>query len=102
MLIEALRGFKIKLIQTVLIKHFTVEHKGKTYYVEYANSDGYANCLLNRYDWEILDEELEELCVCEFEDDTKEEKEQIKNNIKLANTLIIFCIRHFKDYKPKI
>ena len=56
---------KIKLIQTVLIKHFTVEHKGKTYYVEYANSDGYANCLLNRYDWEILDEEFEELCVCE-------------------------------------
>ena len=93
---------KIKLIQTVLIKHFTVEYKGKTYYVEYANSDGIPGYLFNRSDWEILDEELEELCVCEFQNDTKEEKEQTKNNIKLANKLITFCIKHFNDYKPKI
>ena len=93
---------KIKLTQTLLIKHFTVEYNGKTYYVEYANSDGYAAYLSNRYDWEILDEELEELCLCEFQDDTKEEKQQIKKNKKLANKLITFCIRHFNDYKPKI
>ena len=93
---------KIKLIQTVLIKHFTVEHKGKTYYVEYANSDGIAGYLFNRSDWEIMDEELEELCICEFQDDTKEERYQIKKNIKLADKLITFCINHFNDYKPKI
>ena len=85
-----------------LTKHFTVEHKGKTYYVEYANSDGIAGYLFNRSDWEILDEELEELCVCEFQNDTKEEKEQTKNNIKLANKLINFCIKHFNDYEPKL
>lgn len=85
-----------------MIKHFTIEYKGKTYYVEYANSDGYAAYLSNRFDWEILDEELEELCLCEFQDDKKEEKQQIKKNIKLTNNLITFCIRHFDDYKPKI
>ena len=70
--------------------------------MEYANSDGYANYLLNRYDWEILDEELEELCLCEFEDDTKKEKQQIKKNIKLYNNLISFCIKRFNDYKPEL
>ena len=70
--------------------------------MEYANSDGYAAYLSNRYDWEILDEELEELCICEFQNDTKEERKQIKKNIKLANKLINFCIRHFNDYKPKL
>lgn len=69
--------------------------------MEYANSDSYAAYLSNRYDWEILDEELEELCVCEFQDDTKEEKQQIKENRKLADKLITFCINYFSDYKPK-
>ncbi len=58
--------------------------------------------LSNRFDWEILDEELEELCVCEFQDATKKEKEQIRKNRILASKLIDFCIRHFDDYKPKI
>ena len=31
----------------------------------------------------------------------EEEKEQINKNIKLANKLISFCVRHFNDYSPK-
>ena len=102
MLIEALRGYKIKLIQTTIAKYFTVQYKGKTYYIDYVNSDGQTLLLSNRDYWEILDEEFEELCLCKFQNDAKEEKEQIKNNIKLANKLISFCIKHFDDYKPKI
>ncbi|MBI2541362.1 hypothetical protein HYV80_01505 [Candidatus Woesearchaeota archaeon] len=49
-----------------------------------------------------MDEELEELCVCEFENDTKEERKQIEENVKLCNKLISFCIRHFSDYRPKL
>ena len=79
-----------------------MEHKGKFYYVGYLGSDRQILGLINRDTWEILDEELEELCVCEFQNDTKEEKEQIKKNIKLANNLISFCINHFNDYKPKL
>ena len=96
-----MKGIKIKLTQTVLEKYFTVEHKGKIYYVDYINSDDQI-LLGNRDYWEILDEELEELCLCEFQDDTKEEKEQIKNNAKLMNKLIKFCVKHFNDYKPNI
>ncbi len=69
--------------------------------MEYANSDGIAGYLFNRDDWEVLDEELEELCVCEFQNSTKKEKEQIMENIKLYNKLINFCIKHFNDYEPK-
>ena len=93
---------KIELIQTTIAKYFTVQYKGKTYYIDYVNSDGQTLLLSNRDYWEILDEELEELCVSEFQNDTKKEKEQIKKNIKLANKLISFCIKHFSDYKPKI
>ena len=38
-------------------------------------------------------------------EEDREEKinlREIKNNIKLANKLISFCINHFNDYKPKI
>ncbi|MBI2657601.1 hypothetical protein HYX08_02800 [Candidatus Woesearchaeota archaeon] len=83
-------------------RHFTVKHKGKFYYVDYLDSDGQILGLINRDTWEILDEELEELGICEFQNATKKEKGQIKKNIKLANRLIEFCTKHFNDYKPKI
>ena len=85
----------------MLERHFTVKHKEGFYYVSYLNSDKPILGLINRNTWEILDEELEELCLCEFQNDTKEEKEQIEKNVKLYNNLISFCIRHFNDYKPK-
>jgi len=55
---------------------------------------------VNRFDWEVLDEEFEELCICQLKNTTKKEKEQIKKNRRLYNILIKFCIKHFDDYKP--
>lgn len=72
----------MKLIKSVIEKNFTVEHKGKTYYVGYLNSDGQILGLSNRFHWEVYDEELE----------------SVYNN--LANALIRFCIKHFNDYQP--
>ena len=69
--------------------------------MDYINSDNQI-LLGNRDDWEVLDEELEELCICEFKNTTKKEKEQIKKNRRLYNKLINFCIKHFDEYKPKI
>jgi len=64
---------------------FTVEHKGKEYYVDYLNSDGQILGLSNRDYWEVTDGEWYEI-----------EDENLKQK------LITFCIRHFNDYKPKI
>lgn len=93
---------KIKLTQTVLEKNFTVEHKGKTYYVGYLNSDGQILGLSNRDTWEIYDEEGEELNAYIFKDTTKKEKKQIEKTAKLYYKLIDFCIKHFDDYKPEL
>ena len=90
----------MKLITSTLERNFTVIHKNRTYYVSYLNSDGQISGLLNRFHWEILDEELEELNIFDFEDTTKEEKKEIDKNVKLSNKLINFCIKHFNDYQP--
>ncbi|MBI2545926.1 hypothetical protein HYV81_01990 [Candidatus Woesearchaeota archaeon] len=58
--------------------------------------------MLNRDNWEVLDEELEEVNIYEFKDDTKEEKEQLRKNRKLVLKLVKFCIKHFGDYTPRI
>jgi len=76
----------MKLTNTYIQKSFTIKHKGKTYYVDFLDSDGYIGGFLQP-GWEVLDEELEELSVC-------------ASNIKLYKKLIRFCIKHFNDYKP--
>ena len=75
----------MKLENSVLQKSFTVKHKGKTYYVDYLNSDGQILGLSNRDYWEVTDGEWYEI-----------EDENLKQK------LITFCIRHFNDYKPGI
>ncbi len=89
----------MKLINSVLERKFTVTYKGKRYYISYLNSDGPIIGLLNRFHWEILDEELEELDIYGFKGMSKKE-EELDRNAKLANKLIKLCIKHFNDYQP--
>ena len=86
----------------MLERHFTIRHKERFYYVSCLNSDKPILGLINRDTWEITDEEYEELNIYLLNDTPKRERKQIKNNIRLANRLIEFCIRHFKDYKPEL
>ena len=85
----------MRLIQTIVEKNFTVGYKGKEYYVSYVNSDGHTLCLLNRYHWEIYDDEGE-LNIFK----TGILTEEIKNNRKIRNKIINFCIKNFNKYKP--
>ena len=79
-----------------------VKYNKKIYYAGFLASDRQILGLINRDTWQILDEELEELRVCGFQDDTKEEKEQIRKNRILASRIIDFCTKRFSDYKPKL
>lgn len=88
----------MKLLQSTLERSFHVKHRGKTYYISYLNSDGYL--CVNRFNWEILDEELEEVCACTFKDSTKKEIKEADKEAKLMEKLINFCIKHFNDYQP--
>jgi len=92
----------MKLTQSILERNFTVQHKGKTYHVNYLNSDGQILGLINRDYWEIVDEDGEELNIYIFKNTTKKEMKQIDKNVKLMNKLITFCIKHFNNYQPKL
>ena len=89
---------RMKLLQSTLERYFTVEHKGKTYYVGFIDSDGYVGFV--QPGWGILDEELEELDIYVHNDTTKKVLKQIEKNAKLREKLIKFCIKHFEDYRP--
>ncbi len=90
----------MKLTQTVVQKTFHVEYKGKVYYVDYVNSDGQELILLNRDDWEITDENHEEIGIYLWNNSSKKEKRRVRSNQLLADKLITFCIKHFNTYDP--
>jgi len=90
----------MKIAQSSLERSFVVTHNGKEYFVNYLNSSEPIPNLLNRFHWEVFDENHEELNIFEFKETTTEEKERIQNNIKLRDKLIKFCIEHFNDYNP--
>jgi uncharacterized protein YutD len=91
----------MKVVQFSLEKSFVVMHNGKEYFVNYLNSSEIVPSLLNRFHWEVFDENHEELNIFEFEDTANKEKEQIQKNRELRDYLVEFCIKHFNDYKPK-
>lgn len=71
----------MQLLQSTLERNFTVKHKGKTYYIDYLNSNG--QILLNREIWEVINEDWKEI-----------------ENKKLKIKLIKFCINQFNDFQP--
>jgi hypothetical protein len=90
----------MKLVQSSIDKSFVVMYNGKEYFINYLNSSAMVPSLLNRFHWEVFDENQEELDIYDLKNRTAEEKEQIRNNILLRDKLIEFCIQHFNDYCP--
>ena len=69
----------MKLVGNTLQKSFLIEHQGKKYFVNYLSSDYPNPNLLNRDNWEILDEDGEELNIYFFKSISKEEKSKPKD-----------------------
>ncbi|MDD5134566.1 MAG: hypothetical protein PHP01_04045 [Phycisphaerae bacterium] len=58
-------------------RDWTILHNGRTFYVNFTESDGQSLALLNRDNWEIYeetDESTEELDIYIFGDDTPQQK----------------------------
>jgi len=66
----------IRITKNVLSRSFEVRHKHKTYHINYTNSDGQTLALANRDHWEVSEEELEEINIYEFNNNTMAEREQ--------------------------
>lgn len=87
----------MKFTQTTLQKTFTIIYRGRTYHIDYLNSDGQILGLINRDHWMVYDEYGEELQIYLFKDDTEKEKRAVERNMKIAERLIDYCIKHFND-----
>ncbi len=85
----------MKIIGNSLQKGFLVKHNGKEYYINYLDIDYNSSVLMNRDNWEIFDEDDEEISPYQFKS-SKNKKE-----INLYYKLVEFCIKNFNHYNPK-
>ena len=97
---KGLGGEKMQLEHNQISRDWTVLHEGRTFYVNYTQSDGQTLALMNRDNWEILEETddgTEELDVYGWGDDTAEARETVWKNSELMKRLIRFCIENWDN-----
>jgi hypothetical protein len=88
----------MQLQRNQISRDWTVQHEGKTFYVNYTQSDGQTLALMNRDHWEVLAETPdgpEELDIYGFTGDSEEERARVQENYKLMKRLIRFCIANW-------
>ncbi len=81
-------------------RNWTILHEGRTFYVNYTESDGQTLALLNRDNWEVweeTDDDTEELNVYVFKEDTPGAREKAQENARLKEELIRFCIENWDN-----
>lgn len=92
----------MKIIGNTISRTFIIKFNHKKYYVNYLNSDYSNSELLNRNNWEITEEDGEELNIYEFGNMSKRESIEVDRNRKKFEQLVSFCIKNFNFYKPKV
>jgi hypothetical protein len=81
-------------------RDWTVLHEGRTFYVNYTESDGQTLALLNRDNWEVweqTEEGTEELDVYAFRGDSDQKREEARENFEIMKRLIRFCIENWDN-----
>ena len=81
-------------------KDWTILHGGRKFYVNFTESDRQTLALMNRDNWEVLEETEdgpEELNVYVFKDDTPKEREIAAKNALLKEKLVKFCIENWDN-----
>ena len=69
-------------------------------FTNYVASDEQASVSFNRNNWEVYDEDHNELDIYTFYEDDKKRLKEVKKNQLLADKLIAFCIKRFNEYNP--
>lgn len=90
----------MKLEANQISRDWTVLHEGRTFYVNYTQSDGQTLALCNRDNWEVWEETedgTEELDVYGFASDGSERRKERDENFELMKKLIRFCIEHWDN-----
>jgi len=92
----------MELIGNTIKKSFLVKYNKKKYHINYLNSDYPDPCLFNRDNWEIVDEDGEELNIYFLKSNTEKDSSKQKLFRKLYDKLISFCIKNFDNYQPMV
>ena len=90
----------MKLETNQISRDWTIRHEGRTFYVNYTQSDGQTLALMNRDNWEVLEETddgPEELDIYGFTGDSKEGRAQAHEHFGLMKQLIRFCIANWDN-----
>jgi hypothetical protein len=93
-------GEKMQLEANQISRDWTILHKGRTFYVNYTDSDGHTLALMNRSNWEVLeerDDDTEELNVYVFNASTRKERKLAAKNALLKEELVKFCIENWEN-----
>jgi hypothetical protein len=91
---------EMKIEQNTISRDWTVLYKGRRFFVNFTESDGQTLALCNRDKWQIHEENkdsIKELNACVFNKSSPEEREQAKENAKIIDKLIGFCIRNLDN-----
>jgi len=90
----------MRLEANQISRDWTILHGGRKFYVNYTESDGQTLALMNRDNWEVLEESdggPEELSVCVFKDDTAKQRQIAAKNAWLKEELVKFCIQNWDN-----
>jgi hypothetical protein len=96
----SVEGEKMKLEANQISRDWTVLHDGRTFYVNYTESDTQTLALCNRDNWEVweeTDDGPEELNVYGFADNGSEGQREANANFRIMKKLIRFCIENWDN-----
>ena len=90
----------MQLERNQISRDWTILHEGRTFYVNYTQSDGQTLALMNRDNWEVLEETddgPEELDVYGFGGQSQEDRAKAQENFAMMKRLIRFCIANWDN-----
>jgi hypothetical protein len=88
----------MQLERNQVSRDWTIRHEGRTFYVNYTQSDGQTLALMNRDNWEVLEQTEdgpEELNIYGFGGQNKEDRAKARGDFALMKRLIRFCIANW-------
>ena len=92
----------MRITQITVNKTFEVQHNGRTYWVDYLNSDGQILGLLNRDNLEVTGEDGESFSDYVLASMSDKEKAEADERSKIVRKLIRHVIEHFNDLDEEL
>ena len=93
-------GYTMKIEQNTLSRDWIIKHEGRTFFINFTESDGQTLAMLNRDNWEISEQTaggIVELNGYIFSDTTQQERLRAEEEAALVKKIISFCIENWDN-----